>query len=346
MPAGAGDVRIHSSAGGKRRRPRADTSAGDVTRLASLLEDYSSSDEAALDDLFNTYKCRHVYLDVGSNVGVQVRKLYEPSKYPKALATHKVYRRFFGSEEPEARCGVCAIGVEPNPHHRARLTTVQNQLRAAGAGVLFLFAAASDADGVVRLALQSEAKKDPWEDLGASASEAWKGLSKAGNAKSVAVPVRAIDLSRLVHAVHQRLAKADSASRAASDANGQPASARARRSTSKMMMKLDVEGLEFAIAPALVRAQALCLIDGIRIEWHTRFWSARVAAAAAEARNLSRPHEVGAKLVTSTTEAIRSQVRAMLPSADCRTQLLEADDESYMHDRKPFPEARICNRTS
>ena len=41
---------------------------------------------------------------------------------------------------------------------------------------------------------------------------------------------------------------------------------------------------------------------------------------AAEARNLSRPHEVGAKLVTSTTEAIRSQVRAMLPSADCRTR--------------------------
>ena len=32
---------------------------------------------------------------------------------------------------------MCVIGVEPNPHHRARLTTVQ-KLRAAGAGVLFL----------------------------------------------------------------------------------------------------------------------------------------------------------------------------------------------------------------
>ena len=87
------------------------------------------------------------------------------------------------------------------------------------------------------------------------------------------------------------------------------------------------------------------MIDGIRIEWHTRFWSARVAAAAAAARNLSHPHEVGAKLITSTTEAIRKQVRSMLPSTDCRTALLEADDESYMHDRKPFPQAPICNRT-
>jgi hypothetical protein len=102
---------------------------------------------------------------------------------------------------------------------------------------------------------------------------------------------------------------------------------------------------QFAIVPALVRAQALCVIDGIRIEWHTRFWNARVAAAAAAARNLSQPHEVGAKLITSTTEAIRKQVRSMLPSTDCRTQLLEADDESYIHDRKPFPQAAICNRT-
>ena len=35
----------------------------------------------------------------------------------------------------------------------------------------------------------------------------------------------------------------------------------------------------------------------------------------------------------------------MLPASDCRTVLLEADDESYMHDRQPWPVAPICNRT-
>lgn len=28
--------------------------------------------------------CRHVYIDVGSNMGVQIRKLFEPERYPKA----------------------------------------------------------------------------------------------------------------------------------------------------------------------------------------------------------------------------------------------------------------------
>ena len=44
------------------------------------------------------------------------------------------------------------------------------------------------------------------------------------------------------------------------------------------------------------------------------------------------------------TEAIRGHVRAMLPARDCRTTLVEDDDESYMHDRKPWPEPgwRVC----
>ena len=39
--------------------------------------------------------CYHVYLDVGSNVGVQVRKLYEQDEYPDALAI-PVFNEFFG----------------------------------------------------------------------------------------------------------------------------------------------------------------------------------------------------------------------------------------------------------
>ncbi len=39
--------------------------------------------------------CYHVYLDVGSNVGVQVRKLYEPELYPQA-AVKPVFDEAFG----------------------------------------------------------------------------------------------------------------------------------------------------------------------------------------------------------------------------------------------------------
>ena len=111
-------------------------------------------------------------------------------------------------------------------------------------------------------------------------------------------------------------------------------------------MKLDIEGLEFAVLPALVRAQALCLLDAVRIEWHARFWDRRVAAAAAASRNLSRPREVGGGAMAAMAEAIRERVRSLLPAADCRTRLLQADDETYMHDRKGWPDAPICNRSA
>jgi hypothetical protein len=60
---------------------------------------------------------------------------------------------------------------------------------------------------------------------------------------------------------------------------------------------------------------------------------------------LSLTDEVGAHAMERLTETIRGSVRAMLPASDCRTVLLEADDESYMHDRQPWPVAPICNRT-
>ena len=52
--------------------------------------------------------CGHVYLDVGSNIGVQVRKLFEPEKYPGApILPH--YDQLFGKPDYR-RKHVCAFG--------------------------------------------------------------------------------------------------------------------------------------------------------------------------------------------------------------------------------------------
>ena len=42
--------------------------------------------------------CHHVYLDVGSNIGVQIRKLFEPEKFPNA-GIHSFFQKSFGSIE-------------------------------------------------------------------------------------------------------------------------------------------------------------------------------------------------------------------------------------------------------
>ena len=61
------------------------------------------------------------------------------------------------------------------------------------------------------------------------------------------------------------------------------------------------------------------------------------------ALNLTVPAEAGGRVRWALIEAIRAKVREMVrPGADCQTELLEADDETYMHDRKPWPVAALC----
>ena len=130
----------------------------DATICLSLLRPTLEPDEQQISDLIRDFKCHSVYLDVGSNIGVQIRKLYEPQAYNrvdpelsrlsqtffkqhkdlKEVAKHTpqvlpIYDEYFGSAP---RCNVCAIGIEPNPRHASRLESMQQALRAAGAGVL------------------------------------------------------------------------------------------------------------------------------------------------------------------------------------------------------------------
>ena len=59
--------------------------------------------------------CYHVYLDVGTNVGVQIRKLYEPKLYPGA-PIHSAFDKYFNRSETTLPY-ICAVGFEPNPKH-------------------------------------------------------------------------------------------------------------------------------------------------------------------------------------------------------------------------------------
>jgi hypothetical protein len=59
--------------------------------------------------------CRLLYLDVGTNRGVQIRKLFEPHLYPKAPVL-EVYDEIFGTNRSSMK-DLCAVGWEPNIHH-------------------------------------------------------------------------------------------------------------------------------------------------------------------------------------------------------------------------------------
>lgn len=74
-----------------------------------------------------------IYLDIGSNVGVQIRKLYDAHQFPKAPVL-PVFDKVFGSH----RAGVCAVGVEANPHHSTYLQTLNSYFEEQGYQAIIL----------------------------------------------------------------------------------------------------------------------------------------------------------------------------------------------------------------
>jgi hypothetical protein len=67
--------------------------------------------------------CSHVYVDCGTNVGIQIRKLYEPELFPKAkIRPH--FDKYFGTTD-QRRQNVCSFGFEPNSNHSAHLQTLE-----------------------------------------------------------------------------------------------------------------------------------------------------------------------------------------------------------------------------
>ncbi|KAJ1627362.1 hypothetical protein T492DRAFT_842433 [Pavlovales sp. CCMP2436] len=69
-------------------------------------------------------------LALGTNIGVQLRKLYKPEYYPVAKVL-KVFDQHFGTAR-QNDLGLCAFGFEANPTHNARLETIESAFREAG----------------------------------------------------------------------------------------------------------------------------------------------------------------------------------------------------------------------
>lgn len=91
------------------------------------------------------FNCDHIYFDIGTNVGVQIRKLYEPELYPDA-GVLKIFDASFG----KSRQNVCAIGIEPNPRHTPRLEAIEAAYRKKGWRVVILTeSAASNQEGTL-----------------------------------------------------------------------------------------------------------------------------------------------------------------------------------------------------
>ncbi|KAJ1623655.1 hypothetical protein T492DRAFT_1053544 [Pavlovales sp. CCMP2436] len=190
--------------------------------------------------------CEHVYLDCGSNIGVQVRKLYEPSMYPKARQVRDLFRRYFGEEDAARSARTCAFGWEPNPRLETRLRKTQAAYNALGWRAHFYTRTAlSTFDGTAVLnAENAQTDRHAW-----ASSITHATLSTMNETFTVATLNLASFLEKVI---------ADRVMPSGLEIG-------------KVVMKLDVEGEEYKIIPHLIETRALCVIDVIFIEWHARY---------------------------------------------------------------------------
>ena len=283
-------------------------------------------------DLVREHNCTSVYFDAGSNIGVQIRKLYQPDWYAShadlALKTampvlhkhfegplRKAQARMMRLQDeafgPTPRCHVCSVGFEPNPAHQPRLQQVQRALRAAGAGVLVVHAGLASSDGI--LSLQGVGARGHGADM----TQTGAALSHHNNAMpatSARPSVATVDFATVLLGVRALLGHGK-----------------------KIVMKMDIETEEYKLFPHLISRSALCELDVVYVEWHPKVCG-------------KKAHKVGPKALCNRSRHLRAHSRLLYDlhqtvhaaaEEDCHTALHDLDDEYHATDGAPWPSGRF-----
>jgi len=292
----------------------AESVTSEVSGISKLVNSIERMEDKRLERLISRYNCEHFYVDMGTNIGVQIRKVYQAEKYPGALAL-PVFDQYFG---PGRRCNVCSIGFEPNPSHRAHLYALQERFNNAGIGVLIFFGAANTHTGVLKYGTKSK-KVDKKQDWGGSVVRA--SNSKLG--QSYFRSVRSIDVARIIRTLDSHLRN----------------QRRGSRVSSKIVMKSDIEGSEFTVFPHLLFTNTICSIDFLFAEWHERSFRPREST---KVRNLDHTGDWEIFNYTVDIKTFFNSQFSQHFSKSCPTVFSDIDDETYRDDKTEFTPEILC----
>lgn len=206
--------------------------------------------------------CQHVFLDLGANMGTNIAKLFEPGEKPPRGSLQRAFARYFGGTARERQRSVCALGIEPNVHHAARLSQIQQAHRAAGWRTTFLARAAStEEDQIINFYFDESRRGKAHGEWGASIystkDNRGRGRGGANGTDGRSTPTRTIDIAGLIQrdVLRRRLPP---------ESRGE---AHALRRPS-VVLKMDIEGSEFALISRLLALGLLCQLDFVGVEFH------------------------------------------------------------------------------
>ena len=265
------------------------------------LQNMHADQKRMLQGILRSGICKHLYIDMGSNIGVQIRKVYQPDGYPGAKV-ESTFNRFFGSNADD-RKKVCTIGFEANVHHTARLLAMQyNYRNASFPCVIFTESAVSNKVGIVEFLLDPTAKPEKHE-WGATAVPCIERVKeKPCPDASHRASALAVDMNQFLHSVHSLWTSTSSYT---------------STKDHKIVAKMDIEGSEFNVLPHMILHGSICFIDYLIIEFHPL-----------DMQSLSQ-------LDRSLGDVINHLIKK---SESCKLEISGRDDETFGNDNNiPYP---------
>ena len=263
--------------------------------------------------------CYHVYVDVGSNIGVQIRKLFEPEKYPKA-SVHSIFNSHFGTaEERQSAFGgreVCAVGFEPNSHHTQYLQEVESSYNKCGWRVKFMTeTGASGRNGTTRFYTDEAYGKMEWGGGILSPDVNNIAIDNVANKeKPKFMDVTLVRLSDFLKNIvgTRKLPVAPSKSH-----------------PPQIVMKMDIEGSEVDVMSDLIFTGGLQYINKIMVEWHKRL------EKLPERQKAQQQLESITKLLGEYSKTMQKQ------GGKFEFILINLDDETYLTSKFDLPKCNI-----
>lgn len=195
--------------------------------------------------------CLHVYLDMGTNTGVQIRKLFEAHKFPAAWVL-PIFDKYFGPVEERDSSTVCAVGFEPNPDHEPNLNFLSSLYNACGWRTII-----HTQTGVASKNMDTQFARIDY------ARGSYWGFGVAGRLVDKGVPLNDTTEVKAVR-IAEYINKIVATRSIPENANGKYAA---------VVMKLDVEGRELELLADLVMSGALEHLDNVHVDWSTDEYS-------------------------------------------------------------------------
>lgn len=251
--------------------------------------------------------CYHVFLDVGANVGVHARFLLEPEKYNETVVAGAIFDQEFGRKRDNR--DFCVVAFEPNPRQKRRLERLVSAYNAMGWRLYYFPVGVGDQAGNMTFYHMHDERMSEW---GFTSTRNVDQLGFAGQEEHVPVIRLA---SWLENEVRNRII---------------PSKVHGEYDSPKVVMKFDVEGLEFITLPDLMLSGALCsTVDFLFGEFHYQDFFFPLEFP----RHNFTLHDSN-----EARQFASAAIEMMETSVHCKTRYDGRDDESYLRDGFPLPE--------